>query len=537
MALKKTGTLALVVLALAAVGVLALYYAETTVIRHLDSVFLFESVASIVQTGSPISATVQSWPEVARTLSWAPERVCAMALPFPDQPGYNVLHNHAYFALYPIALLAVLTGAEHAFAILNAVAHLALVVAPYVFLRRQGVGVVGAMAFSLCVVCYPGWSLSANGDYYLDRLYMPFMLLLLYALDRLVRADRTVARARLLAAAAITAVAAASMTERATIMVIVTLLFFWVMFPTVRTSDSSVRWSLVALVGALAAYLIWYFGVIFQGFEGGGSLTQNAHLTLEAVLLRLRHPLMPAFALTNLLFIGWLAFFSGWRYVLLLLGAILPNLLVSVGGAELTGWSTHYHAMYIPFLIFAASVGYLELSRRGRKTLALATPVLTATVGVMLALNFNPYTAQRAKGSGADGYLYITTGAYRFFVTPELSGQKAVAEWSRVLDGVIPPNVKISAIEGAMPALYRSRQIALYPVGLDDAAYLVVSGTASNGAITALGGAPSGHGPAAVEQLNACLTKRALEQGFVLDRELPAIGVLVLRRQSRAPVG
>jgi hypothetical protein len=529
---RNAGTWGLVFFALAAVSLLTLYYAKTTVTRHLDSVFLLEAVTSISQGGKPISATVQSWPEVARTLGWLPERVCAMALPFPDQPGYNVLYNHAYFALYPIALLAALAGTEAAFALMNAVAHLALVLTPFIFLRRQGVPVASAAIFSLCVACYPGWSLSANGDYYLDRLYMPFMLLLLYVLDSWVRTGGTITRRRWVAAAVTTAVAASIMTERATIMVIGTLLFFWAAFPAFRAGDSRMGRVVLALSIALAAYLAWYFAALFQGFEGGGSLTQNARLTLDAMHARLRHPLMPAFVLTNLLFIGWLALFSGWRYLLLLLGAMLPNLLISIGGAELAGWTTHYHAMYIPFLIFAASVGYLELTRQGGNVLALAVPPLAGIGAVLLALNFNPYTSRLVKSSDAGSYVYVTTGVYRFFVTPKLSGQKAMAEWLRRLDAVIPAGVKVSAIEGAMPALYGSRQLALYPAGLDDADYLVVSGSSANGTPVAVKGAPSSQGPAAVEQLDACLATRAAHQGFVLYKDIAAIGVLVFKKKA-----
>jgi F0F1-type ATP synthase membrane subunit c/vacuolar-type H+-ATPase subunit K len=40
------------------------------------------------------------------------------------------------------------------------------------------------------------------------------------------------------------------------------------------------------------------------------------------------------------------------KYFLILLIAVLPNFMFSIGGAELTGFATHYHALYLPVLAF-----------------------------------------------------------------------------------------------------------------------------------------------------------------------------------------
>lgn len=531
--MKTAEAWAFALLAAVAVATLTFFYNETSITRHLDSVFLFESVTSIAQTGEPISTTVASWPDVLKTLNMPHEQVCSAALGFPTS-GYNVLHNHAYLALYPIALLSMLTDAESAFALMNAVAHLALIFLPYMFLRRHDVPMASSAVFSLCIACYPGWALSATGDYYLDRLYMPSMLLLLYLLHKWTLPDQSFFRNKIcwLACTVLTAIAAAIATERAAIMVIATLLFFLVLFPVFR-NNKSVHWVLVTLLIGLALYLMWYFDSVYVGLQGGGNLLNNARLTPAQWLVRLQHPAMLPFALTNFLFIGWLALFAGWRNILLLFGTLIPNLLITIGGAELTGWSTHYHTMYIPFLIFTSSIGYLELNHRmSHKMIRLVAPVAISCFAVGCTLTFNPFTARWGTNSSVNMSFGITKSVFRFFLTPKRSGEKATAYWLHLLDAEIPKNVKISATEGVMPALYKSRQVALYPFGMDAADYLVIAGSATEGAPTVISGATSYLGKAEEENLNACLAKRAADQGFMLSRDIPATGTLVFKRQA-----
>jgi hypothetical protein len=49
------------------------------------------------------------------------------------------------------------------------------------------------------------------------------------------------------------------------------------------------------------------------------------------------------------------------RFFLIALSSLLPNLFISIGGAEKTGLTTHYHSFYIPFLISGAVFGFIKL--------------------------------------------------------------------------------------------------------------------------------------------------------------------------------
>jgi len=506
------------------------FFFRSVTLKHLDSVFLLESSLSILEHGQPTSATVSSWPDALKTLTLPVETVCQSDLERKESSSYNLLDNHAYIALYPISLLTALAGPELTFTLLNALAHVLLLIIPFIFLRRQGGGLLPSLAFALCVALYPPWSYSAVGDYYLDRLYMPFALLSLCFMHTLVSSGGKETDRRLLAGFVGSTIMAALFTERAAIMMLAEIVFFLILFPRARKSTLT-RNTLLLLLLLLGAYLFIYFRFVFKGIEGGGGLLNNAMVVLHNPGQRLQAPGLVPFVLVNLLCLGIFVPFAGFRYLALMIGALIPNLLISVGGAELNGWSTHYHAMYLPFLIFGASIGYLQLIRRFAAGLGRVTLPLMLGVYVFLVMGFlNPNTGKFEKHF-ADSYKNGVLGKISvYYFAQRHSYERNVSGILGSLDTLIPQGAKVSAIEGVMPALYRSRSLSLYPIGMDSADYLVISGTASNGQVTSVSGATSYLGPMQMEALNLCLSQRMIANGFVLFKDLPSVGVLVFKR-------
>jgi hypothetical protein len=510
--------------AAAVTALLTAYYIALTPGRHLDSVFLFEAVESVLRTGVPVSPTVESWPAVTQLMDLSPERFCSADLPFVHGAGYNVLHNHAYYVLYPIAALAALVGAEPAFAVLNAIAHMALVVLPVCVLRRRGMRWPGCIAFAVLIACWPAWSQSAVGDYYLDRLYMPFMLALLFALERLVRvtAAGEPARRTLLLVGTL-AVLTACFTERAAIMVAGALLYTAVVQGAVRRRKPVLA-ALEIIGSALVLGAAIYFKFIRRGFEGGGSLVEN----LNIADLVFRQPGFPSFVVVTLALLGGLGFLAGWRVWLLMLGAMLPNLLITTGGAELNGWSTHYHAMYIPFVIFAATAGWsrLVLSASSRSPLSVASLVVVLPVlAVAAAAMLDPYTLKRDDGAQSRG---IVTSLARFAWFGRETPSLAEVHYLRQLADAVPAGARVSAVERAMPTLRRGHKLMLFPAGAAGADYLVVDGVLDSGEPKILQ-IPTFH-PESRAALDACMTQRVRREGFRVVREVAAVSLLVLQR-------
>jgi hypothetical protein len=522
------------VICVVATALLAVFYMQTSALKHLDSVFLFESIESISQGYEPVSRTVATWPEALRLFSVPAADVCAAPLAATEIAPYNVFDNHAYVNLYPLGLISSAIGPEVTLAIVNALAHVLLLFLPYVFLRRRGAPWLAALGFATCVALYAGWSYSAGGEYYLDRLYMPLALAAAYLGHRLfIDGEES---PRILVLFLLCAFAAAASTERAALMMSGLLAFFVVLQP--RSSRVSNYTTAVVSMSALAliGYVFVYFKWVFVGIEGGGDIIANAMAILRAPLERMSDAKWVAFGLVNLSLAAF-ALFAGWRHVLLLVGSMLPNFLVSTGGAEISGWATHYHTMYIPFLIFVASVGYARvaswLSRPAKYAFALSALGLTFAWTTML----DPATGMFGKPSLTAIRQGIVGRVTTYYLKPAESHDRAAAAAARSLDELVPKNVRVSAIEGAMPALYRGRHVLYYPIGLNEVDYVVISGSVKEGDVTGLSGAVSYLGPSEAEALNRCLAERLKRSGFRLAGTVASIGLVVLQREPPSAVG
>ncbi|QDZ28847.1 DUF2079 domain-containing protein [Noviherbaspirillum sp. UKPF54] len=506
------------------------FFYRTTALKHLDSVFLFESTLNILDSGRPVSQTVSTYVDLRETFEAPIEKLCQSDWERKTLSPYNVINNHAYFALYPIALLAKAVGPESSFAFLNALAHILLLVVPFFFLRSRGIGIGPSFIFTVCIALYPAWSNSSVGDYYLDRLYMPFALLSLCFMHRVVQTAKGQTNPYLLLGMVASVVAAAAFTERATLMMIGTVAFFLFFFPQAR-KNAVVRNILLSLLVLLGAYLFIYFKFFFAGLEEGGGLLSKALTTFSDPSGRFHAPGWSAFIAVNVLFLGLFIPFAGARYIALALGAIAPNILISIGGAELNGWTTHYHAMYMPFIIFVAMIGYIQILNRfhGRASRFLLLVGIVAFVSTASA-RINPFTGGFEDPSFASTKDNVFAKMYRFYFRPDKSYERVALDAVKTLDVDIPPKVKVSAIEGAMPVLYRSRSLSLYPIDIYTSNYVVISGAVNNGRVSTVAGAITYLGTNQLETLNRCLLQKMIEKGFLLYRAVPAVGLLIFKR-------
>lgn len=513
-----------------AIALLGNFLHATTPLKHLDSVFLFEATDSILDNGRPESRSIASWPNALRSYAQPAAELCVARLQDPTTAPYNVMDNHAYLGLYPLALLSAALGSEWIYALLTAAAHVLIALLAYRFLRRQQVGVGPSLLFVAVIVAYPALARSLEGDYYLDRLYMPLALGALYTLHGLANATERTGETRRLFVLCVLVVGAAMMTERAAIMMVGALAYFAAMYPAIRRSPRALTVS-ATLVLCLLVYLAVYFQQFYVGIESGGNLGKGLLKTLHAPLAHLGLPGMPAFFAVNTLML-FLAAWGGPRALLLAAGAMLPNLLISVGGAELNGWTTHYHVMYVPFLVFAASLGWMRLARSAGSSWRLAA---LAAVAWILAAVIDPASAQREPA-----FTTLRSGllgkVHRFYLHPAGSYEKTAARQILGLRKMIPPGARVSTIPQATAALYRKRALLLYPIGMDDADYLVVSDQSGGQGEPLIGGATSYLGAAEQQALNACLANR-VRGHFSLQGEIRALGVLVFRRDRRPASG
>ena len=125
-----------------------------------------------------------------------------------------------------------------------------------------------------------------------------------------------------------------------------------------RLRQSNAIWLMGGALMNLAWGGFWQAKLQDSPYYSGITLT-SARLNL---LRLLNEPAQPKFFLFLAMVVPFL-FLSAfeWRVLPAALAAVTPNLLVSIGGAELSGLATHYHQMYLPFLICCSAFGFIRL--------------------------------------------------------------------------------------------------------------------------------------------------------------------------------
>jgi len=213
-------------------------------------------------------------------------------------------------------------------------------------------------------------------------------------------------------------------------------------------------------------------------------------------------------------------------------GALLPNLLGSLGGAEKLGWSTHYHSPYLGFLIFGTILGAAALYRRSRR-IALACGAL-AVVQAATFLMLNPFTPSPLLDLAPKNIRETALGQLVEFSIGTESSEFLVsrANYFRSVATLIPEGSDVSTTEFYMPALYDHgvRTIRFYPLSVGKSKYVVVPYVETEPGKVLYKGHVSYHLPDATEETNQCLTVRLNSTYRVVQllQEFPGTGTAVL---------
>ncbi len=517
-----------VIVGLIAIVFSVLFYRATRsnyYVLQLDTAYLLELVDSTFEKGIPTTYLGKSFLVALNTLfTAAPERVCSFAFGGDSGPPLNNFERHSYAILYLLAgLRFALSSAQIAF-LFQVLAFPAFLLAVYLVARREGLAPLKAAALALLSAAHPAWSYAAFGQFYVDKYFVPLGFLAAYLVyRRLARAER---RTFLLIGLWILA---AATSERSAIMLGAFTLGALVLWRGGRGSS----WRPDALLLALAVVSLAY-AAIYMGWQQKNpdyaSYTSGAlhWLSRRAYL----EPALWTFLFVNTALFGILAI-PEWRIAVLALGAMLPNILGNIGGAEKLGWTAHYHAMYFPFLVLAVLLGYARIDAWcGRRTLSAILPCVL--IPVLLCLNpFTPaplfdLSPRNVRESAILKTLEFNTGT---------AAMLATSEWNRRLAASVPAGSDVTTPEGGVTTLYGSRRrLHYYPLALDVAEYAVLSYAVRAGGGRQYLGAVSYLGPKAADAINECLSGRVAAQ-YEVVAEFPAISAVVLRRRHLPPPG
>jgi len=499
-------------------------------VSQLDSANMVENIDTTYFKGVPSSQINKSVVDaLASVITQTASDVCSQPLISSNTESTKIFDRHAYVILYILAPFRSIFSGQAIAAFSHALGFIGLLFSIYFFLRSKNLPIFATLAFGLMVSAHPVWS-GMFGQFYPDRLFLfaGYLYVVLVHQQLTKKSEHT---GYILVLAVLTSL----IHERAALMVggftLASLLLYrnW-------SGWSRKDVPLVAAAVCSLSYAIGYM-VLFNQNPDYGSFTSSLASFTDTVLNNETFRFnLEKFLIVNLGFLI-LAVFE-WRLALIAFGAMLPNIIGTIGGAEKTGWSTHYHSTYFPFLVAAASIGSIRLWQVVQaRSIKWMIVVPFAVIGAFLALldpdSISPLVKLKSSNVANNSLVKIVEVLTN---TGNGRGIRSNANFRRGVADEVPNGAVVTTFEGMFPSLLgRERILHYYPLGLGNANYAVLPYSMDNQGVMQLSGAVTYLGPENSSKLDSCLSARIRDAGYKVVKRFSMLpdnraGTVILKR-------
>ena len=432
---------------------LTLYRIRAWELGFGDGAFLTQLAENIAHTGKPVSQLAASFDEMFARVHVTPtDELLSKPLKIQAVVEFNYFQWHAYSILYVIAPLVFVFGGKLVLSTLTALSFAVLPCGAYYYLRRKEVSHWSCLLVALLLIAHPAWSISLQGQMYADRLFLGIGFVLFLLLD-----EPEKNRVPILALL----VVGSTVSERFGLV----LGGCVVVYLALRRASIKANLAIYlcsGIVAAISIFLLRFVIVHPSNASFSSTMTPGVFLSNYNSYPNFA-PNMWCFLLLN----GVFALFAlkNWRMLAIAVFAALPNIIGNIGGAEKTGYLTHYHSTYFP-LLAAALVTSAATLRNSPISLSLRAAHL---LFFLMLGNAQPtISLKNIASSGPAGLWTDIDSIYR-------GGKAASLSQYREIGRAIPPHSNIVTLEALMPTLYpTAANLQTYPLGIDDANYVVL---------------------------------------------------------------
>lgn len=508
---RKFKFFVIVIMLLAAITVIAWKNADSRE-WHEDHVYIKQLIENIAENGTPTSDAQDAINDLlfSGKLVAKSEELCAATLNSKSH-SKNLFEYHPYYILYAIAPLSKIIPTESLLAILTVSGFFILLYLNFSIMQSNSVKFGITSSVLLIFAMHPAWSQALQGQYYVERFFIPVAALLIWL----------VIQKRLhYIAIVITCAVCALITERTGAVAGIFLIAYAVLY---NKEDLNKRLFLFVLGLCsliLSVVIITYF-LDNQSYTSGflpSSLSQlHYRITDERYTSKLF-----AFLYFNILLIFIIAIFD-WRAFLIAIGFMIPNIVGDIGGAEKTGFATHYHSLYLPFLFWAISSGavkasaYLSGVPDKNKNIYIYASLITVVV-LMTVTKIEPDANMTLTIDNVNN-----NAVYNAVKTlPECYGNGMIAKRNLMISKIqssVPEKAKVAVSFWGFPILEHKRELYYYPLGIDTVDYVLLQYKKENdkyfyyGVVNYLG-------EKVKHEIDSCMNNRLKELGFNVENPM-----------------
>jgi hypothetical protein len=458
------------------------YYIERYYTQAGDSAGFVDLVRVVAETGGMVSAIFSSAYSIFPLLASGSESYCQSELVNHfEHISFTEWHPYliAYLIALPVKLFGI--GSLQVSSFVNALNVVGALSVIWLYLRVNNVNRLSAISFMLALSIFPVWGEAIDGQFYFDRLYaLPCIILILFIVNN--KAGRQGASLPL---TLVLFLLCLSISERTALLTSIYFLMVWLLQYHKLLDRRNLLNLGLAIVGLIYvfAYMRYFQNSLYYNSISLAQAIEN----IKQSLLPEGRLFYPTMKWLIVLFPMLLLCSVVPKNLFIVLALITPNLLVSVGGAEKTGFSTHYHAGYLPFIIAYAAIGFAKatevISRsldRHKKYTLLGFDLnwLHQIVSIVILFSIIAIGATwTPAGFDAASTRHLFATYESIFVNNNarhvLASRGAAL---RETASVVPGFSGVSAPEFVMPALVSNGNAAVdyFPIGLGYRPYIIV---------------------------------------------------------------
>lgn len=402
------------------------------------------------------------------------DRICEL-IPQSFSGSRSVITGHPYLISIPASMFSWISGLtpDYVAAILLSFTSTLAIVAIAAFLLKNGVSKTVCGFFIVMVMCYPVLTQSMLGQPYFDRLMLgPAVMTIL-----LVWSTKQHSFSNWKWICVLTLVLALISERGAALGGLISCGYLLLLHGRRVIFVRELRFIFISGAISLAWLQIW--GRYVQNLSAYNQISFGSWLPrIKSLLANPDSTGFKVFVLVSLSFIIF-SIFSG-RGILLLIVSFLPNVVLSTGGAELSGFLTHYHQVYLPVLLSFAAVGLVVISGRAGEFLAskslsiqkggryLASTSMVLVLLISIGYPFNS-VAPVFRGGVVEDAVAVWFPFVRTYDDDVANVRQSQSEVAEYISDLNPKDV--SASEGLYPALLLSgiKGVEYWPFGVGTA--------------------------------------------------------------------
>ena len=333
-----------------------------------DSAFFVDLIDELGKTNKFDSSIYRAHLSIFPYLIAEHQDYCSFKLHDAKYVPNMLIHGHLYFIAYLISLFVKLgLPALKVSSFLFAASYALILYSIFNFLKNK-INIFVVILFVVTIISWAPLSLGLVHWFYFDKLFILPMILLIFSYYNYftyydIYSDKN---KNCVIQIILLSILTSLIHERALFMVGVFLVTYSLLMTNFKFyKDKNVL--TILLLGSFLILLYLLYSKTIQDSWYAGSITVEQmkynFFNLFTNDLYGKKSLKLFFIILPLMIIS----FKNKRLFLIACISLLPQFLVTVGGAEKTALSTHYHAFYVPFIVAAAVIGFYEYYRTSKK--------------------------------------------------------------------------------------------------------------------------------------------------------------------------